>query len=213
MTHYSLAIFDFDGTLADSFLWFCSVLNQTARKFGFREVAGEDIDELRLLGSREIVARLGVPMWKMPAIAMHMCKLAASQSTISLFPGASEAISALAERGMKIAVVSSNGEDTVRRTLGASAVRVQAFDCGASLWGKSAKFKAIAQKLETEPSRTVAIGDEVRDIEAARRAGMSAGAVTFGYNSPAARKSLDPDFLFADFNDLLTQLLPSRSIN
>lgn len=145
-------------------------------------------------------------MWKIPAIAVRMRKLAASQSTISLFPGAAEAVSALAERGIKIAVVSSNGEDTVLRTLGPVSTHIQALDCGASLWGKSAKFKAVVQKLGVEPGRAIAIGDEVRDIEAARKVCMSAGTVTFGYNSPAALKALEPDYLFTNFKDLLAQL-------
>jgi hypothetical protein len=88
MSSFSLAIFDYDGTLADSFPWFCSVLNQTARQFGFREVAEDEIDELRALGTREIIARLGVAKWKLPAIAMHMRKLSAdSGDAVALFPG------------------------------------------------------------------------------------------------------------------------------
>lgn len=88
MPGFSLAIFDYDGTLVDSFPWFCSVLNETARRFGFRQVALEEIDELRELGTREIVARLGIPMWKVPAVAMHMRKLSAENSSVRPFPGA-----------------------------------------------------------------------------------------------------------------------------
>ena len=37
---YSLAIFDLDGTLADSFPWFLRTINDVADRFGFRRVAG-----------------------------------------------------------------------------------------------------------------------------------------------------------------------------
>ena len=35
---YKLAIFDFDGTLADSFAWFLSVINEVADRYGFRRI-------------------------------------------------------------------------------------------------------------------------------------------------------------------------------
>jgi len=41
---YRLAIFDFDGTLANSFPWFCTVLNEVAAKHGFRRVNESEVD-------------------------------------------------------------------------------------------------------------------------------------------------------------------------
>ena len=58
---YRLAIFDFDGTLADSFPWFCSVLDQTADKFGLNRVKPEDIPNLREQSSHDVLKSLGVP--------------------------------------------------------------------------------------------------------------------------------------------------------
>ncbi len=211
MPPYALVIFDFDGTLADSFPWFCSVLNQTARTFGFREVEAGEVDELRALGTRQIVERLAVPMWKIPAIATHMRQLSArSLSEIPLFPGVPQAFEALSIHGVRIAVVSSNAEATVRQALGAAAGHVSAFDCGASLWGKSAKFKAVARSLGIDRRQAIAVGDEVRDIEAARKAGMAVGAVTFGYNTGAALRAQQPDLIFDDYDELLAQLLGPR---
>ena len=39
VVRYKLVIFDFDGTLADSFPWFAGVLNGVADRYGFRRVA------------------------------------------------------------------------------------------------------------------------------------------------------------------------------
>jgi phosphoglycolate phosphatase len=209
MPAYRLAIFDYDGTLADSFPWFCSVLNDTARKFGFREVAESEVDELRALGSREIVARLGVPMWKMPAIAIHMRKLsAASRSEIALFPGARELLGELAGRGISVAIVSSNGEEVIRHALGPAAAHVTQFDCGSSLWGKAAKFKAVLEHAGIDRGDAIAIGDEIRDIDAARSAEIAAGVVTFGYNTGAALRAHRPEHVFNSYADVLAALTP-----
>lgn len=208
MPAYSLAIFDYDGTLADSFPWFCSVLNQTARRFGFREVAEGEADELRMLDSRQIVARLGVPLWKMPAIAMHMRKLSAEAGeAVALFPGAEQMLARLAANDVAIAVVSSNSEAVIRRTLGRASAYVSHFGCGASLWGKSAKFSTVVRQAGVDRQRTIAIGDEIRDIDAARRAGIASGAVTFGYNTGASLRAREPDLIFDDYEQLLAKLM------
>src|SRR6266581_1224586 len=65
---YPLVIFDLDGTLADSLPWFLRNVNSVADKFSFRRVAEEDIEVLRGLGSREILRRLEVRLWKLPGI-------------------------------------------------------------------------------------------------------------------------------------------------
>lgn len=108
---YDLAIFDFDGTLADSGEWFFGALNEVADRFGFRRTSVEEREALRRLGSREIVRRLEVPMWKLPAIARHMRRRATENiAAIRLFDGVEAALETLSARGMTLAVVSSNAE-------------------------------------------------------------------------------------------------------
>ena len=69
---YALVIFDLDGTLADSFPWFLTVANAVAREYGFRQIADDEIEPLRRAGSHDILRRLEVPLWKLPAIARRM---------------------------------------------------------------------------------------------------------------------------------------------
>ena len=76
---------------------------------------------------------------------------------------------AVAAAGVRVAVVSSNGEDVIRRVLGAdlSAV-VTDFDCGAAIFGKAAKFRRVVRRAGRGCAReAVGVGDEARDIEAA----------------------------------------------
>ena len=83
---FPLVIFDLDGTLADSLPWFLRNVNGVADKFSFRRIAEADIEALRGLGSREILGRLEVPLWKLPGIARHMRRLKAEHlASIALF--------------------------------------------------------------------------------------------------------------------------------
>ena len=212
MTRYSLAIFDLDGTLVDSFPWFLRHMNDVADRFGFRQVADDEIEPLRRAGSREILTRLDVPRWKLPMIARHMRQLKSTHAgDIALFPGASAMLHALAAGGMKLALVSSDHEANARRQLGeTNAALFSEFACGASLFGKAAKFRRVLKRSRLDPTRVISIGDEVRDIEAARTAAIACGAVTWGYAAPEKLRSLGPDLVFERMEDLARKLIEVR---
>jgi phosphoglycolate phosphatase len=208
MPAYALAIFDFDGTLADSFPWFCSVLDQTADKFGLNRVKPEDIPTLRELSSHDALKRLGVPFYKLPAISTFMRGLAVEGiPSIPLFAGAAEALAALKAGGVQLALVSSNAEAAVRAVLGPAAELIDRYACGSSLFGKSQKFEAVLGTLRLSRDETIAIGDEIRDIDAARKTHLTAGSITFGFNSRVALERHHPDYLFDSYDQLVGAVL------
>lgn len=175
---YSLAIFDLDGTLADSFPWFLRTINDVADRFGFRRVAHEDIEDLRHASSRDILSRLEVPLWKLPAIARYARRLKAEAAgEISLFAGVEAMLRTLAESGVQLVLVTSDSEANAREKLGEAAALFSHFDCAASLFGKAAKFRRVIRRAGVDSAQVIAIGDEVRDIEAARAVGIACGAV------------------------------------
>src|SRR6185436_18984334 len=107
MSH-RLALFDFDGTLADSQDWFLGIFDQVADRFGYRRLAPSDRERLRGLETRVILHDLGVPTWKLPTIAKHVRELATRDiDQIRLFPGAAEMLGKLKAGGFEMAVVSS----------------------------------------------------------------------------------------------------------
>jgi phosphoglycolate phosphatase len=200
---YSLAIFDLDGTLADSFPWFLRTINDVADRFGFRRVAEEDVQGLRHASTREILSRLEVPLWKLPAIARHARRLKGEAAAeIALFPGVEAMLKTLAGNGVELALVTSDSEANAREKLGDSAALFSHFDCAASLFGKAAKFRGIIRRAGVEPGKVISIGDEVRDIEAARAVGVACGAVCWGYAAPAALRARAPDHVFERMDEI-----------
>ena len=201
-----LAIFDSDGTLADSFPWFARVLNGVADKYRFRPVAPDEIEALRGLNARELIAHLGVARWKVPLIARHMRKMKARER-IPLFPGTEAMLSTLSQRGVTVAMVSSDNEKNIRATLGRElSALVKHYACGASLFGKASKFKAVLRASGIPASETIAIGDELRDLEAARAAGIAFGAVSWGYTAPEALRAHAPELMFTSMDEICDRL-------
>lgn len=199
---YRLVIFDFDGTLADSFPWFSRVLNDFADRHGFRRVAADEVDDLRGLPAREILHRLEIPLWQIPRIAADMRSIVRDADDIALFPGAADTLRRLADDGVRIAIVTSNAEDNVRRVLGPSQDLVADFACGASLFGKARKFRRVLRRAGLAGDDALAIGDEHRDVEAARAAGVRCGVVSWGYARLDALAALQPDHVFRRFDEI-----------
>ncbi len=208
---YSLVIFDLDGTLADSFPWFRRHVNGVADRFAFRRIADEDVESLRHADSREILTRLEVPTWKLPAIARHMRRLKAQHiQDIPLFDGAEAMLRTLSQAGFRLALVSSDSEANARQQLGELAALFSHFDCGASIFGKARKFRRVVKCAGLAPDAVIAIGDEVRDIEAARSVGIACGAVRWGFASAEALRARAPDLMFERMEDIVRELGAAR---
>lgn len=123
---YRLAIFDFDGTLADSFPFFVAVFNQVADKHAFNRIHPEELDALRKLGAREIMSHIGMPRWKLPLVARtFMGLMKKHRSAIALFQDIADTLRHLDEQGLILAVVSSNS-GTMSRKCWAPAVDISA---------------------------------------------------------------------------------------
>ncbi len=212
MTHYRLAIFDFDGTLADSLPWFRTSFQETIARFDLAPVSPEELEAMRGLSAREIMARLKVSMWQLPAIVsdMRRRKLAAASET-PLFAGIPAMLENLQRLGIRTAIVSSDSEASVRLVLGPTANSITCFDCGAAVFGKHWKFRRVARRLGSKPSETICIGDELRDIDAARAAGMDSGAVAWGYALPAALQAAGPTHFFNAIDEITQRLASTHN--
>ena len=167
---------------------------------------------MRGLSARAIMARLKVSMWQLPAIVsdMRRRKLAAAGET-PLFAGIPAMLADLQRLGIRTAIVSSDSEASVRLVLGPTASLITRFDCGAAVFGKHWKFRRVARGLGAKPSETICIGDELRDIDAARAAGMDSGAVAWGYALPAALQAAGPTHLFNAIDEITQRLAPPHS--
>jgi phosphoglycolate phosphatase len=180
---YRLAIFDFDGTLADSFPFFLSVFNTIADRHAFRRIDVARAGALRHLGVRQMMDHVGMPAWKLPlASKTFMAMMQDSAHAISLFDGVADALRHLHEHGVQLTVVSSNSEHNVRAVLGPElAALVARFDCGMSVFGKASRIRAVLKACGVAPVDALYIGDQATDAEAARKAGVAFGAVHWGY--------------------------------
>jgi phosphoglycolate phosphatase len=202
-----LVIFDFDGTLADSFPWFIEAFDLAAQRFRFERPDRGRIDELRDLDARQILARHRIAAWKVPFVAGFLRKEMAREITrIGLFPGVGVALETLAARGLQLALLTSNSYRNVAEVLGPRVKHFRDLECDASLFGKTTPLRRLVAASGVAVHEVIFVGDEIRDADAARRAGVAFGAVAWGYTRLNSLAAHGPAMTFASVEELVTKL-------
>lgn len=202
---YQLLIFDFDGTLADTFSWFVSVINDVADRFGFRKIDPADMEHLRQFDAKQMMKMYDVPLWKMPRIAKHMRDLMSEQiDHIKLFEDVDILLEKLFQKKITLGIVTSNALKNVKHILGPELMSlISHFECGVSMHGKQSKLNRVLKDSGVQKEKALFIGDEIRDLTASKKVGIDFGAVSWGYNSIESLEARQPEYNFQRMMDIL----------
>jgi phosphoglycolate phosphatase len=200
---YPLVIFDFDGTLADSFPFFVQAQRTLAQRHGFQAVDPARVDALRRLGTREILREVDCPAWKLPIVVADFIREMRDAPPVPLFPGIAQALLQLHSNGVRLAILTSNSVDNVRRVLGAElAETIELFDGGAHMLGKHRRLARMLERARAGRAQAIYVGDQLSDGEAARRAGIAFGAVGWGYAHAETLRATGPEEFFETVPEL-----------
>jgi phosphoglycolate phosphatase len=205
-----LLIFDFDGTLADTFDLFLDVFDEAAALYRFEPFDRDNLDYLRTLDARSILQYHRVPAWKLPVIAQTTRKLMERHvEAIRLFAGIESTIANLHDRGATLALLSSNSRSNAISVLGHEmASHFDYMECGVSIFGKRAKLRNLLARSGFAAAGTILIGDEIRDAKAASRAGVAFGAVSWGYTAIETLLKTGAREYFSSPGELTRKLMP-----
>ena len=209
---YKLVIFDFDGTLADSFSWFVHNVNRAADRFRFKHIDPDNTQTLRNLGVREIMRRVELSPWKLPFIARFMRQaMAADVSSIALFDGVAETFQQLSKQGSRIALVTSNSRENVLHILGnENASHLEFWECNVAAFGKTRRLKKLVRASGLQKREVLYVGDETRDAEAAHAAGIAFAGAGWGYSSQEALAAVSGNPPLKQLSGVLDLLARSR---
>lgn len=198
-------LFDFDGTVADTRTVAHGILNDMSREFGFKELPEEEVELARNMSIRQFIRHLGIKNWRVPMIAKRGLQLLHERiDRIDPIAGMPEVLAALYDRGNRIGILTSNSEANVSAFLHRHDLPYFKFiRTSSKLFGKAREMKKILKQEKVLPSGVLYIGDETRDIEAAKETGLRMAAVTWGYNSPEALAAMRPDHLITSPGEIL----------
>ena len=196
-------VFDFDGTLADSFEVFVEVLAETINRQPF---TSQEIVDLRGLSTREIMRQLQVKKWQLPRLATRGRRLLGNRmGRVEPFPGIDNILSQLHKAGCKIYILSTNDTPNIQNFINKYGFEEYITKVYGDI-GLFAKVKWLKKLLKQEglaANECVYIGDETRDLEATRKVGIKCVAVSWGYGNPELLSKYNPYALAKDPSDLL----------
>lgn len=178
-----IVILDFDGTLADSFEVMLQIYNELAEARGMRKVTSDDWPELRKGTIAQGLKWTGAKPYQLPGLLAQGLKLVeARTSEIKLFPEMITTVKTLANQGCKLFVLSTNSQHLIQEVLNKHGIGQELEVLKSSrVFGKASAIKKLIRSHNLEVENTWMIGDEVRDMVAAKKAGVHALGVAWGF--------------------------------
>ena len=197
-------IFDFDGTLADTF----EILLDESAAFIQRDskFTAAEADYLRTLAAQDVLAEMNITPEQVPTYLRSVqAGLMARVNEIALFDGLQNVLKQLAKEH-PLYIVSTNGNHVIDAILRAHSVRDQFAEIISTGMHKAEALNQFCVDHAYKVDDCVYVGDEIRDITACKKVGMQCVAVTWGYNTEQSLREANPDAVVSTPQELVTLL-------
>lgn len=208
--------FDFDGTLADTAPDLGAALNRLRAQDGLAPLSVDAVRPYASMGARGML-RVGFGLAPQDAryaplreaFLRHYEELMCGETR--LFPGMRELLDALESGGRPWGIVTNKARrfaERIARFLAVEPDCIVGGDDTPHFKPHPGSLLLAAEKLDVTPGRSFYLGDDLRDIQAARAAGMRAVAVEWGYVSPdnGTPRAWNADLVISRPVDLLRHL-------
>lgn len=199
-------IFDFDGTIANTLDAVVNIYNRVAHKFRCKTVKQEDLAKLQSKKPQEFLKDYGVTNFKLPFLLLRIRKELRSEiANIEPIEGMVKALKEIKSAGFNLGIMTSNSKENVNVFLKTNDL-IGVFDfiySGKNIFGKDKVIKRLLQKQKVTKDSAVYVGDETRDIEAAKKVKIPVVAVSWGFNTRKILVALEPNATVDDPNKLL----------
>jgi len=203
----STIIFDFDGTIADTLELGVTISNSISDKHGYKKISNqEQLDSLRNLSTQKAIKAIGISYFKLPSVANAFRKeLSKSIQLLKPIEGIPEVVKELS-KSYKLGIVTSNSQKNIEEFLHNNKISncFEYFSSGIRLFQKNKSVKSILKSANLNKDQVLMIGDETRDVEAARKVGLPIISVTWGFHTKAVLEKFNPDNII----DRPAELLP-----
>jgi len=189
-----VVLFDFDGTIADTLPCLWQIGAGLAAEAGYPSLPA--LEKLRQMSSQEVLAELGIPLIHLPWVVRRLRReLYRRIPEVPVCLGMKAALQSLHARGWVLGIVTSNSTRNVRAFLRHHEMEpwFSVIHSESSLLGKSRILGRLIHQHQWQ--NVVYVGDETRDVLAAKTIGIPGVAVAWGFNTVLALENAEPQAL------------------
>ncbi len=185
-------LFDFDGTIADSLTVYLAFYNQYLTKRGQETISKESF---RSLGVLTLAKRHHIPKWQLFWMVLIGRQYAARHiHEVHPFPDIREQLEKLSKKHT-LGIVTSNSKRNVVSFLQKNNMTpyFSFVESKISYFGKAQKLSQVIKKYNIKIEECVYVGDETRDMVAAKKVGIGAICVLWGFENDELLFKCQPD--------------------
>ena len=188
-------IFDFDGTIANTFPIVINIVHEIVKRYGMEVTTAEGTS----VGLKQILKSLKFPTLKIPQVLLEIKHRLGLKITdeVDLFDNMDFVLNSLSQK-YDLGIISSNSESNIQSFLDKyNLLNLFTYiHSDSSLFGKHVVLKRFCRKFKIKYDHVTYIGDEDRDILAAKKVKIKVIAVTWGkYNDKSLLEKEKPDYL------------------
>lgn len=199
-------LFDFDGTIADTYQAIATITNQLSDEFGYKALNQEELLLIKNLSSREIVKLSEISVFKLPFLVRRVrWELSKEIADLVSIPNINRVLFKLKHLGYVLGIVTSNNQENVDIFLEKNQL-AHLFDyvySGTAIFGKHRVLNQVIREHKLNKSEVIYVGDETRDIRSARKSQIPVIAVSWGFNAAEILNEHQPDYLVNNPAELL----------
>lgn len=211
-------LFDFDGTIADSIHPLFEMLNKMAPEFDVQPISWDEFDRLRDLSPPQILRYLNISLTKLPQ-AINRVLREYRQIIQHLQPckGILELLFELKNLNIPHALLSSNSSKNLQAFL--EKYQIDSFQWVEGTQGIMAKHRHLGKQMRKHKLKQYElyyIGDEIRDIQAARYNKIKTIAVSWGLHSHQHLLKSNPNYIVdspAEILEIVLRTVDSRILS
>lgn len=147
----------------------------------------EEILRLRGLTAFNVLRELRIRPWRVPWLVVRGRTMMRREiDAIAVFEGIEDVLAQLKAAGVPMYIISSNSPGNIRKLLAARGLAEYFTHVygNVGIFGKAKMLRRVIGRNNLDAATTYYVGDEGRDIEAAKRVGVTSVAVAWGFNSP-----------------------------
>lgn len=210
MKNIKYIIFDFDGTIADTLPFSFKKFLEMARSLNIDDHTDKEIiKEIRTKSYQELLTGSFKRSWlKLPNIVSLIksmqVELEKEMDNIKFFPEVKKFLFDLKKEGYKLAIISSNRIENIKKFIEFNKIDIFDFIHGKTdLFSKADYLGKFLEDFKLAKTEVIYVGDEIRDVEACKKVDIKMIGVSWGLHTVEALKKAKVDYIAKKSDEIL----------